>query len=67
MEPSKRMSCFNELAVDLNDEAYFSSEIYERTRNNPNPNTSQPCTSCNYSLDEYASQLSKKILSALRT
>jgi hypothetical protein len=67
MEPSRRLSYFNELVVDLNDEAFFSSEIYERTKNNPNPNTSYPCHTCNDSLDEYASQLSSKILSALRT
>jgi len=67
MEPSKRMSYFNELAIDLNDEAFFSSEIYERTKNNPNPNTSYLCHPCNDSLDEYASHLSSKILSALRT
>jgi hypothetical protein len=65
-ESSKRMSYFNELTVDLNDEAFFSSEIYERTKDNPNPNTSYVCDSCNDSLDEYASQLSGKILSALR-
>ena len=67
MESSKRMSYFNELAVDLNDEAFFSSEIYERTKNNPNPSTSSLCYPCNDSLDEYANQLSVKILSALRT
>jgi hypothetical protein len=39
-ESSKRMSYFNELPVDLNEEAFFSSEIYERTKDNPNPNTS---------------------------
>ena len=66
MEPSRKMSYFNELAVDLNDETFFSSEIYERTKNNPNPNTSYPCRPCNDSLDEYASLLSGKILSALR-
>jgi len=66
MEPSKKMSYFNELAVDLNDESFFSSEIYERSRNNPNPNTSYSCHPCNDSLDEYASQLSGKILSALK-
>ena len=66
MEPSERMSYFNELAVNLNDEAFFSSEIYERTKNNPNPGTSYPCYTCNDSLDEYASLLSQKILSALR-
>jgi hypothetical protein len=67
MEPSKRVSYFNELTVDLNDEAYFSSEIYERTKADPNPGTSHPCHPCNDSLDEYASRLSGQILSALRT
>ena len=66
MERSKQMVYFNDLKVDLNDPAFFSSEIYERTKNNPNPNTSYPCSPCNDSLDEYASQLSGKILSALR-
>jgi len=66
MEPSRRMTYFNELSVDLNDEAFFSSEIYERAKNNLNPNTSYPCHPCNDSLDEYANQLSKKILSALK-
>ncbi|MDR2702141.1 MAG: hypothetical protein LBB72_06900 [Spirochaetaceae bacterium] len=66
MEPSKRMSYFNELAVDLNDETFFSPEIYERTKNNPNPGTSSQCLPCNDSLDEYANRLSGKILSALR-
>ena len=63
---TRSMSYFNELVVDLNDEAFFSSEIYERTRDNPNPNTSYPCQPNNDSLDEYAKQLSSKILSALR-
>ena len=67
MSDTKKMTYFNELVVDLNDEAFFSTEIYERTKNNPNPNTSYPCHPCNDSLDEYASQLSGKILSALRT
>ena len=66
MEPSKTLTYFNELTVDLNDEAFFSKEIHERTRENPNPNTSYPCQPCNDSLDEYANQLSGKILSALK-
>ena len=66
MESLQKMSYFNELVVDLNSDAYFSSEIYERTKNNPNPSTSHPCHPCNDSLDEYANQLSSKILSALR-
>jgi hypothetical protein len=66
MEPSRKMTHFNELAVNLNEEIFFSSEIYERTRNNPNPNTSYPCHPCNDSLDEYASQLTGKILSSLK-
>ena len=67
MEPAKRTSYFNELAVDLNDEAFFSSEIYGRTRENPNLNASYICHPCDDSLDEYASQLSIQILSALKT
>ena len=63
--PSKPTSYFNDLVVDLNDETFFSSEIYERTRENPNPYTSSPCQPCKDSLDEYAKLLSNKILSAL--
>jgi len=67
MESSKKMTYFNELAVNLNDEAFFSSEIYERSKNNPNPSTSYLCHPCNDSLDEYARGLSGKILSALKS
>jgi hypothetical protein len=66
MEPSKIPSYFNELTVDLNNEAYFTSEIHERTKTNPNPYVSFPCHPCNDSLDEYATQLTRKILFALR-
>ena len=66
MEASQETAYFNELAVDLNDEKYFSSEIYERTKSNPNLNTSRPCNICNDSLDEYAKQLASKMLSALK-
>jgi len=66
MENVKRMSFFNELSVNLNDETFFSSNIYERTRDNPNLNASSPCLPCNDSLDEYAKQLSDKMLSALK-
>ena len=66
IEPSKRISYFNELTVDLNNEAYFSSEIHERTKINPNPNVSFPCQLCTDSLDEYANQLTSNILSALK-
>ena len=63
---SKKMTYFNELTVDLNNELYFSSEIHERTKINPNPHTSFPCYPCNDSLDDYANLLTNKILSALR-
>ncbi|MDR0312414.1 MAG: hypothetical protein LBI14_02330 [Treponema sp.] len=66
MEPTKMPSYFNELNIDLNNEAFFSSEIHERTKINPNPYVSFPCQLCNDSLDEYAKQLTKKILAALR-
>ena len=51
------MKYFNELSADLNDEAYFSSEISERTRENPNMHISEPCRPCNNSLDDYAKTL----------
>ena len=66
MEPSKRLSYFNELNVDLNDEAFFSSEIFERTKDNPNPFLSSLCPTSNDSLDEYAARLTGKVLAALR-
>jgi len=66
MRSSKRNSYFNELNVDLNDETFFSSEIYERTKDNPNPVLSSLCPSNNDSLDEYASRLTEKVLAALR-
>jgi hypothetical protein len=62
----KDISYFNDLTVDLNDEAFFPSDIYERTKNNPNPALSSACVPCNDSLDDYASDLTGKILAALR-
>ena len=66
MRPSKRISYFNELNVDLNDEAFFSSEIYERTKDNPNPVLSSLCPTNNDSLDEYTFMLTGKVIAALR-
>ncbi|MHC6203954.1 hypothetical protein ACYULU_12265 [Breznakiellaceae bacterium SP9] len=54
------MKYFNELEIDLNDEAYFSSEINERTMENPNMHISEPCTECDDSLDAYAKILIKE-------
>jgi len=62
MEPSKRLSYSNE----LNDEVFFSSEIYERTKGNPNPFLSSLCPAGNDSLDEYTARLTGKVLAALR-
>jgi len=66
MEPSKNVSYFNELNVDLNNEAFFSSEIYERTKGNPNPFLSSLCSTSDDSLDEYATRLTGKVIAALR-
>jgi len=66
MKHFNKISYFNELNVDLNDEAFFSSEIYERTKDNPNPVLSSLCPPNNDSLDEYTSRLTGKVLSALR-
>ena len=65
MDHAKPLDYFNEPEADLNNEAYFPSGIYERTKDNPNLNASCLCVPCNDSLDEYASRLSGKILSAL--
>jgi hypothetical protein len=51
--------------VDLNDEAFFPSDIYERTKRNPNLVLSELCSLSDGSLDEYADELSEKILEAL--
>jgi hypothetical protein len=59
------MNYFNELTVDLNDEAFFPSDIYERTKHNPNPGLTEFCSFSAGSLDEYADELSEKILEAL--
>jgi hypothetical protein len=66
MEKIHRKSYFNDVIVNLNDEAFFSSGIYERTKNNPNPKLSLSCSPCNDSLDEYARDLTGKILTALK-
>ena len=63
---SKKTSYFNELTVNLNDEAFFSSAIHERTRENPNRKVSIPCQQSNGSLDEYASKLTNEMLPALK-
>jgi len=57
---------FNELKVDLNNPAFFSPHIHERTKENPNSKVSVPCKPHNGSLDEYAGKLTSGILSALR-
>jgi hypothetical protein len=59
-------SYFNDLKVDLNDEALFPSDIYERTKNNPNPAVSSPCVQKNDSLDAYARTLTQEILRSLK-
>jgi hypothetical protein len=57
---------FNDLKVDLNNESLFPVDIYERTKNNPNPAVATACTPNNDSLDAYANTLSKEILASLK-
>jgi len=64
-EPLKDRSYFNELTVDLNNEALFPSQIHERTRENPNMNIAMPCRRCDDSLDAYSIQLAREILPTL--
>ena len=61
----RRMTYFNELNVDLNDDEYFPPDIYERTIKNPNSDLAIPCLPCNDSLDKYASSLISEIFTAL--
>lgn len=57
---------FNDLKADLNNQRLFPSDIYEQTKNNPNPAVSSPCVQRNDSLDAYASTLTKEILNSLK-
>ena len=60
------MANFNELSVDLDDESVFQSDIYERTKENPNDDLSVPCQVCEESLDTYAKRFLGKLTSSLR-
>jgi hypothetical protein len=60
------MKYFNDLEVDLNNNAYFSPEISERTKENPNLFLTSPCSPCNGSLDEYARDLVGRMFAALK-
>ena len=60
------MEYFNSLKVDLNDNAYFSPEINERTKENPNQHLTSSCSPCNDSLDEYARNLTKEMFASLQ-
>jgi hypothetical protein len=62
----RSMKHFNKLEVDLNDEAYFSSEINERTKENPNRHLASPCLPCDDSLDEYAKKLAEEMFASLK-
>jgi hypothetical protein len=57
---------FNDLEVDLNNNAYFSPEISERTKENPNLHLTSRCSPRSDSLDEYAKDLAGKMFVALK-
>ena len=59
------MGYFNSLKVDLDNDAYFSPEISERTKENPNRYLASLCSPCNDSLDEYAENLANEVITAL--
>jgi hypothetical protein len=60
------LTYFNDLKVDLDNERLFPSDIYERTKNNPNPDVSSPCVQRKDSLDAYATTLAQEILKSLK-
>ena len=57
---------FNKPKFDPNDLSLFPPDIYERTKNNPNPMVSTQCKKNNRSLDEYAGRLAQEIIDALK-
>jgi hypothetical protein len=61
------MEYFNALEVDLNDNAYFSPEISERTKENPNQHLTLSCQPSDDSLDEYAKNLVKEMFAAFQS
>jgi len=56
---------FNELTVDIGDEEFLPSAIYERTRENPNKNLTSPCHICEDSLDEYTDRYLDELFDTL--
>jgi hypothetical protein len=59
-------SYFNEPKFDLNDLSLFPPDIYERTKQNPNPKVSTQCDRNAKSLDEYAGRLAQEIIDSLK-
>ena len=66
MKTAETTAYFNDLTVDLNDEAFFPTQIHERSKENPNDKVAIPCLKRNDSLDDYASLLAAKMLAALK-
>ena len=62
----KTVSYFNQLTADPNDDAFFPSQINKRSKENPNGRMSPPCQKCGDSLDDYARQLTTKMLVAFK-
>jgi len=61
------MKYFNELTVDIGDEEAFPSQIFERTRENPIMNLTDPCQISEDSLVECADRFLDELLHTLRT
>jgi hypothetical protein len=59
-------SYFNEPKFDLNDLSLFPPDIYERTKQNPNPKIAAQCERNTKSLDEYAGRLAQEIINTLK-
>jgi hypothetical protein len=61
------MKYFNELTVDIGDGEVFPSPIFERTRENPNMNLTDPCQISEDSLEECADRFLDELFHTLRT
>jgi len=60
------MKYFNELTVDISDEEAFPSAIFERTKENPIMNLTDPCQISEDSLDECADRFLDELFHTLR-
>jgi len=60
------MKHFNEVTVDIGDDEAFPSQIFERTRENPIMDLTDPCQISEDSLEECADRFLDELFHTLR-